>query len=364
MTFIGGLRLVFLSQANGTASLRMTGESLSLDAGGFTAPEVLAKLAFEQFSGAGLGQRAGDESHDAREFEFGDTRFQEGKQLLFVEALIRLEDDDSGRNFSPSTVRGRNDGTLEHGGMSEDGFLHLEGGNIFAAANDDVFFAIDDVDVVFGVPDGHVSGAQPAVAEDGAGGFGFVVVSVHHVVAADGDLAHGFEIAGDVAHFGVHHPHLAAHNRPAGGGEAPEPLSFVGADHGALGLGGGGHGRGFGKTVAGLDFATEGLLEAGNQLGGRGSAAGSPHSHAGGVELAEFGTIEQRVGHGGNEGHGGGPFLLNKTQHVGGIEAANHDVLAPAHGDALRTSPAVGVKQRYGVELHVGVSASKRGKNI
>ena len=37
-------------------------------------------------------------------------------------------------------------------------------------------------------------------------------------------------------------------------------------------------------------------------------------------------------------------------------------MLPSLHGDALRTSPTIGVKQRNGVQLHVGVFAGKRSE--
>ena len=151
--------------------------------------------------------------------------------------------------------------------------------------------------------------------------------------------------------------------RPACGREARETLGVIRADDVGFCLGGGGNRCGFGESIAGTDFAMEGLLQAVDQLGGRGSAAHGDHPHAGRVELAKLGTIEQRVGHGGDEGHACSFFVLNEAQHVGRIEAAHHDVAAALHGDALRTSPAVGVKQGDGVQLYVGVFALKSGED-
>ena len=191
---------------------------------------------------------------------------------------------------------------------------------------------------------------------------GLAVVAVHHVVAADDDFANGLHVAGYVVHLRIHHVHFGADQGPARSGEVVEPVGFIGVGHGALGLGASNHGGGFGETVAGAHFTVERLLQAGDQLGRGGSAAGHDRLHAGKVEFAELGTIEQRVGHGGDQGHGGGFFLLNEAEDGGGLEAADHDVFSPAHGDALGASPAVGVEQGDGVQLDVSVLAGKGRK--
>ena len=54
-----------------------------------------------------------------------------------------------------------------------------------------------------------------------------------------------------------------------------------------------------------------------------------------------------------------GLLFLDQPQHQRRLEAADHHMLGSAHRDALRTSPAVGMEQRDGVQLHVGVLARK-----
>src|SRR5207248_1937201 len=126
-----------------------------------------------------------------------------------------------------------------------------------AAADDDVLFAVDDVDVVLAIPDGHVAGVQPVTAHHGASGFGFLEVTVHDVVTADDDLADGFHVAGHVAHFQIDHADFAARKRPTRHGHVPDAVLFVGVLNGALGPGGGRDGAGLGEAVARHDLAVK-----------------------------------------------------------------------------------------------------------
>ena len=133
------------SPSEAATSLRITAAGLTLDAGGFAAPESFAELAFQHFSRACLGERAFYKLYDAGHLEFGDARLQEGQQLFLLQLLIGFQDDDGDRDLTPLRIGGRDHGAFENCGVGEDGFFHFDGRNIFAAADDDVFLAIDDV---------------------------------------------------------------------------------------------------------------------------------------------------------------------------------------------------------------------------
>src|SRR5690349_3516235 len=111
--------------------------------------------------------------------------------------------------------------------MSEDGRLHLNGRDIFAAADDDVLLTVHDVYVIFIVPDSHVAGVQPGAGHHGSRGFGLIVVAIHDVVAAHYDLADGFHIARHVVHLGVDYANFATGNRPAGHGLMAHAVRIV-----------------------------------------------------------------------------------------------------------------------------------------
>ena len=86
-------------------------------------------------------------------------------------------------------------------------------------------------------------------------------------------------------------------------------------------------------------------------------------AQAGDVPLADFGAVEERVGHGGDERHGGGLFLLDQAQDAGRIEAADHHLFEPVKGGALRAAPSVGMEERDGVELDHGLVVVEGGRD-
>jgi hypothetical protein len=53
--------------------------------------------------------------------------------------------------------------------MAIEDALDLDGGNIFAAGNDDVFQSVLDFDVAVRVPDSEIAGVEPTSSESLAG---------------------------------------------------------------------------------------------------------------------------------------------------------------------------------------------------
>ena len=158
----------------------------------------------------------------------------------------------------------------------------------------------------------------------------------------------------------IYDVNITADQRPAGRREVREPVLFVGVAHRAFGVGRGGHRTGLSEPVTRPYFAVESLLHPGDQLGRRCRPAHGDYFHARSIVLSQLRTIEESVGHGGDQGHASGLFFLDESHYVGRFEAADHDVLASRQGDALRTSPAVGVKQRDGVEFYAAVIRRQR----
>ena len=73
-----------------------------------------------------------------------------------------------------------------------DAVFDFAGVDVFAVHDDEVFQAVDDVDVAVFVHVGEVAGMEPAVfGEDFLGFFGLVPVALHDVVAADEEFADG-----------------------------------------------------------------------------------------------------------------------------------------------------------------------------
>src|SRR4051812_32008426 len=73
--------------------------------------------------------------------------------------------------------------------MSDNDLLELAWIDVIAAAEDHVFCAVDDRDVAVLVDDPDVAGVEPAVAKGLGCCFGAFVVALHHVWAANDDLA-------------------------------------------------------------------------------------------------------------------------------------------------------------------------------
>src|SRR6266849_7777196 len=100
--------------------------------------------------------------------------------------------------------------------MSKDGFLEFKGGDILAAADDDIFLAINNEQVTFLVERGHVSGVEPASSQGLGGSVGLAPVTLHDTIAPRDDFAHRLPIARHVVIVGIHYAYLHAGKRIAG----------------------------------------------------------------------------------------------------------------------------------------------------
>ena len=183
------------------------------------------------------------------------------------------------------------DGTFSDAFDFVDAVFDFAGIDVFAVHDDEVFQAVDDVDVAVFVHVGEVAGVEPAVfGEDFPGFFGLVPVAFHDVVAADEELTDG---AGDVGavHFDGDHGFDAGD-----GGAAGQVLGFGGrqdADDGG----------GFGEAVAflhGVFVAHEEGLRDGLRDGGAAGDEGMDGLHEGGVAFAR----EEVVHRGDHDGDG------------------------------------------------------------
>lgn len=148
-------------------------------------PELRAELVFQDFTGAAFGEGVSLDDETAGEFEFAKVLASGFEEMLLGNGGVCGDDDDRYGDLSPPGVGGGDDGALEDAVMAEERMLDFDGRDIFAAADDDVFLAVDDAEGFFGRPDGHVAGVQPAVDDGFAGELGGAIVAVHDLVAAD-----------------------------------------------------------------------------------------------------------------------------------------------------------------------------------
>jgi hypothetical protein len=68
------------------------------------------------------------------------------EEVLFGDGRVFSDDDDGYGNLSPARVGGGDDDALEDAGVGEEGVLDFDGGDVFAAADDDVFLTVDDAE--------------------------------------------------------------------------------------------------------------------------------------------------------------------------------------------------------------------------
>src|SRR5215469_1136480 len=187
----------------------------------------------------------------------GDPLLRERDELRRGRAGTRLERD-SGANLFPELRMGQPDhGDLRDGRMLVQDFLDLTRVHVVTAPDDEVLLAVDNVVVAVLVYPRHVSSAEPAVFDRLRGGIGLPPVALHHVVAADGDLA-------DLAlrnrlPFVVDEPHLHALDRRADRARLTDPIRVVERRNR----------RSFRQPVALEDDAAELLLEAAQDLHGQ-----------------------------------------------------------------------------------------------
>src|SRR5664279_1062348 len=91
--------------------------------------------------------------------------------------------------------------------------LDLPGVHVVTGPDDHVLLAVDDEVVAVLVLGGQITGGEPAVFHHRRGGLRPLPVTLHHVVAADADLAD--LTAGYLATFVVDQPHRDAPDRGA-----------------------------------------------------------------------------------------------------------------------------------------------------
>src|SRR5258705_1425294 len=114
--------------------------------------------------------------------------------------------DEGDRYLAPLRVGVPDDGALDNGRMTVQRAFDLDGGDVLAAGDDDVFQTISDLDISVRVSDGQVTGTQPPAGQHGRGRGGRVfVVAEHDVVSAQDQLPNGDSIGGGIRAAGGPH---------------------------------------------------------------------------------------------------------------------------------------------------------------
>ena len=146
------------------------------------------ELAAEELAG-GVARQRRREADAARHLESGEALAAEGNELFTCRRGVGAKDDYRGRRPAPALVGQRVDARLEHGGVGGEDGLDLRRVDVFAAGDDQVVAAVEDVEVAFGVEVADVAGEQPAVAQGGGRLFRPVQVAGRDRRPADEDIA-------------------------------------------------------------------------------------------------------------------------------------------------------------------------------
>ena len=133
-------------------------------------------------------QRLLREDDPLGDLELGDPALEEAAQILFAEAVLGMNNRD--RHFAKPLVGSAEYRDLRDVRAGVAFGLDLSGGDILAAADDDLLFAVDDEQIAVLVEIADVAGADVAViGEQRLGGFGVAPIAGDVRGAADSDLA-------------------------------------------------------------------------------------------------------------------------------------------------------------------------------
>ena len=113
--------------------------------------------------------------------ELDDIRFSDGN--------LTIRCDKRAGALTPLLIRPGHHGGFQNARMAVEDALHLQGADILASGDDDVFCSVLDFDVSIGMLDCDVPGVVPSALEALLGGFRIVKVAFHDHVASHHDFA-------------------------------------------------------------------------------------------------------------------------------------------------------------------------------
>src|SRR4051812_35217595 len=139
------------------------GEAELTDAPFLAFPLLLAQGELLDLAGGGLGEVS--ELHSRRGLEARYALLAEVYDLLFRRLLTLLEGDIGLRALAPFLVGHGDYGDLHNSRVLFDGLLYLDRRDVFSPGDDDVLFAVPDLDVPVRMPHGDVLSVEPATLE-------------------------------------------------------------------------------------------------------------------------------------------------------------------------------------------------------
>src|SRR5438270_8321484 len=154
---------------------------------------VVRPLALREFPAQDLSRRGArhfvDELDLAHALVVGDPLLHEGDELLRRGLRVRAQLNESLRDLTGLVVRLSDDTGVGDRGMLAQDRLDLRRSDTESFVLDELLLAIDDEHVALVVAAPNVPGVEPAVADDVCRVLRLVPVALHHLWAADADLA-------------------------------------------------------------------------------------------------------------------------------------------------------------------------------
>src|SRR5213594_4384685 len=145
----------------------------------------------------------------AGDLKVGQVGASELPQIGFCDGFARFLDHEGMRDLTPTLVRPTDNRDLLHCWVAKEHPLDLDGGDVFAAADDDVLEAIADFHVTVGMHHGRIAGMKPAVADNPACGIRIKVIPFHDGVSADHDFPERISVVRDLVSVQVDDAEIA-----------------------------------------------------------------------------------------------------------------------------------------------------------
>src|SRR5437868_13036614 len=89
--------------------------------------------------------------------------------------------------------------------MCAENLLHFQRRYVLAPAHDDVFLAIDDLNVIVGIDGGDIAGMKPAALHHRLGRLGLAPITLHDAIAPHYDFAHASAVLRHIVPLSVEH---------------------------------------------------------------------------------------------------------------------------------------------------------------